>query len=178
MTKFLRFAFLTLLIYSCNPRQDTKYYWVSLGGSYDKNCDTNSIYHIDITYLGDTTKISYFAIRDTANYYLLTSNRDSSFIENFYDDDGHIRPFNDTLIVLNNDTFKVTKYVQNEFVIDGSVIRYYTPQFGIFATHSGTWPGLTLLQSTDTIMNRQIKQLIKIVVPKFFVRDLENLLNK
>lgn len=172
MTKVLRFSFLTLLICSCNQKRDIKYYWAIYHGSYYESSDTSRIYHIDKTYFGDTTKISYFATKDTSNYYLLSSKRDSSFIESSYDDDGHIRPFNDTLIVLNNDTFKLTKYIQNEFVTDGSVIHYYTPEFGIFAIHSGTWSGLTLLQSSDTIKNRQIRQLIKIVVPKFFLRGM------
>jgi len=173
MTNFTILSFLTLLLYSCNQKQDTKYYWVSFHGSYYENSDTNHIFHIDKTYLGDTIKISYFATRDTSTYYLLSSNRDSSFVEGSHDDDdGRIRPFNDTLIFLNNDTFKLTKYVLNELETDGSTIHYYTPKLGIFVIHSGTWPSLTILQSSDTIKNRQIKQLTKIVVPKFFIRGV------
>ncbi len=172
MTKFAIIVRVTLLLYSCNQIQETKYYWVRFHGTYYENSDTNRIFHVHKTYLGDTTKISYFATKDTLNYYLLNSNRDSSFIKSSYADDGHIRPFNDTLIFLNNDAFKVTKYVQNEFEQDGSLIHYYTPDFGIFARHSGTWPGLEILQSSDTLKNRQIIKLTKIVVPKFFIRGI------
>ena len=168
-TKLLTLLFLTFFLFSCEQKQDTKFYWVRFNRDY-KIGDTNRILHIDKTRVGDTTKISYISKIDTITYLLLTHSRDSSLISGSYNNREYLHHLFDTTIVLDKDTFTVTKYILNEFAIDGSSIHYYAPGLGIFAVHSGTWPGIILLQSSDSSINKKIKELIKITVPKFFMR--------
>lgn len=169
---FFKLFSLTFLFYSCKQNEDKNFYWISFHGSDYEKIDTNQIFHIDSSQSGDTTKISYFSQHDTLNYLLLHSTRDSSLIKSSYDDDGHIRALFDTTVVLDKDTFNITEYVLNEIVTDGSSIHYYTPSLGIFTTHSGTWPGIRILQSSDTVTNRKVRRLIKAAVPNFFVRGV------
>ena len=169
MTKLFKLLCLTLFLFSCEQKQDTKFYWIRFDRNYEI-ADTNQIFHIDKTQLEDTTKISYFSDSDTLTYLLLNHNRDSSLITGSYSDREYLHPLFDTTIILNKDTFAITKYLLNEFTIDGSSIHYYASGLGIYAVHSGTWPGIILLQSSDSTVNKEIKKLINITVPKFFIR--------
>lgn len=167
---FFKILFITFLLSSCKQKEVEKFYWLSFAGSDYEKIDTNRVFHIDNSQSGDTTIISYFSQRDTIQYLLLNSKQDSSFIKSSYEDKGYLRPLFDTTILLNRDTFKIIEYGLNEFITDGSSLYYYTPRLGIFATHSGTWPGIKILQSSDTITNRKIKRLINAIVPKFYIR--------
>ena len=154
---------MSVLVISCiKGKQEPGYHWVRGENSI------NVISKVKRLIKEDTTFLSYFA-NDTLNYILLSKNRDSSLIGGSYQH-GYIRSFKDTTINTNGNTFKVIKYIQNEDVIDGGVIHYYNPEFGVFAIHSNTWPGLTYLQSTDSVQNKRVKLLIKATVPEFNIR--------
>ena len=161
---------LNLLFYSCKRKESKKkYYWISYHKNY-QIADTNEIFHIDTTLVGDTNIISYYSREDTIQYFLVTNKKDSSLIKGPFEKYGLIRPFFDTTIALNKNRIKLTKYVLNEFKIDGSSIHYFTPELGIFIIHSGTWPGIRYLQTSDTNINDEIDKLIKISVPRFFIQ--------
>ncbi|WP_161889365.1 hypothetical protein [Pontibacter russatus] len=150
---------------SCTKKeQETKYYWVTL-----KDDKINQISRFDRQEKKDTSILSYYAQWDTLNYYILHKNRDSSFTVSSYQD-GLLLPIMDTTLILNGNELMVTKYVQNKGILDGEVIHYYSPQLGIFAVHSNTWPGLQYLQSNDTDQNKLVKDLIKATVPNFFIK--------
>jgi hypothetical protein len=177
MTRFLKLLFLTITFYSCNQEQHIKYYWVSVHGHEYEKSDTTQIIRADKSQNGDTAKFSYVTKFGSMNYFII-KDKDSSFIiSNPKDSLIHpndsivfIRSFFDTSIILNNDTFKIKKYILDEFVTDGASIHYYEPTLGIFAAHSDTWPGLRYLQTNDTTLNKEIDALIKATVPKFFIR--------
>jgi hypothetical protein len=169
MTKLLKLLCLTFFLFSCEQKQDTKFYWVRFKGD-SKIADTNQILHIDKSQVEDTTKIAYISKIDTITYLLRIHNRDSSVISGSYNDREYLRHLFDTTVILGKDTFAITKYILNEFAIDGSSIHYYSSGLGIYAVHSGTWPGIILLQSSDSTINKEIKKLINITVPKFFIR--------
>lgn len=182
MTKFLKLTCFLLILYSCNQHQNIKYYWITFHGREYENSETIQIIRFDKSRNKDTTKLAYFDKYGSISYFII-KNKDSSFLISIprdilihpTDSIVYIRSFYDTSIVLSKDTFRVKKFILDEFVMDGASIHYYEPTLGIYATHSGTWPGLRYLQTTDTSINKQINQLIKATVPKFFIRgQLEN----
>ncbi|AKD05322.1 hypothetical protein POKO110462_19220 [Pontibacter korlensis] len=167
-------AFTSLIALSCKKEaQNTDYHWVT------RKNTINQIAKIERQEKGDTTILSYFASSDTLNYFTVNSNL--LFIDGSYQD-GVLHQLVDTTIIISDKEYRVAKYIQNEEVIDGGVVHYYTPQFGVFAIHSNTWSGLQYLQSTDSTKNKLIKRLIKATVPEFYVRgelksELEKLIN-
>jgi hypothetical protein len=174
---FLMFFCIIIILESCNQTEE-KYYWVSFDKRYE-NTDSNQIFHIEKTILSDTVKFSYLSKLDTIKYFFLNGTRDSSFIEGYYKEDGHLRPLFDTTVLLDKDTFNVTEYILNEHTADGASIHYYVPTIGVYAIHSSTWPGITYLQTTGTLINRKIKRLMKITIPDFFIRgQFEKILNE
>jgi|YelNatPaOPRAMG01_1025707.scaffolds.fasta_scaffold03086_1 hypothetical protein len=184
MTKSLRLLLLTIVLFSCNQKEPTKYYWVSFHGHEYNKGDTTQIIHFDKTESGDTTKWDYKSKYGDLTYYII-NNRDSSFIISkpkdslIHSNDNIVfmRNFHDTSLILTQDTFHVKEFILDEFVTDGASIYYYTPLLGIYAGHSNTWPGIRYLQTNDTTINKQIDYLIKATVPKFFIRDtLEQIL--
>jgi len=132
--------------------------------------DTNIIFNIQKELTKDTTKIVYYCQIDTIGYFFLKHNRDNSKLTGSYDYNGRMRPVLDTTVILDNVIFDVTAYLSDEHGEDGSSIHYYTPQFGVFTTHSGTWPEIRFIQTSDTTMNRKIIKLMKATVPDFFIR--------
>ena len=167
---FLAFLCLVTLTLSCKQKQNIRHFYVSYRDREYEKADTIIIFNIDKEETKDTTKIIYYCQIDTLSYYFVNHNRDSSKIKSSYDYDGKIRPVADTTVIIDKDTFNVTEYISNEFVTDGSLIHYFTPQFGVFTTHSGTWPGIRFLQTSDTATNRKIIKLLKATVPDFFIR--------
>ena len=159
----------TFLFSSCEQKENPKYYWVEFDKRYEKS-DTNQIFHFNQTNSADSIKLSYFSKLDTINYILVKSNRDSSLITGYYTQHGHLRPLLDTSILLSQETYSVTVYIFNEFVTDGASLHYYEPTIGIYAIHSSTWPGITYLQTTDSLVNNKIKRLMKATIPEFFIR--------
>lgn len=158
------------------PDKAFKYYWVMWHGHEYKKVDTNFVF-IERAQLKDTSRLSYFNKSGSSTYYII-KNRDSSFVvDNPRDSLLHlndsivfIRLFHDTAIFLGKDTFKVKEFIMDEYIQDGGSIMYYEPSLGFYAGHSDTWPGLRILQSSDTSMNRKIRKLVLSTVPKFFIR--------
>jgi hypothetical protein len=167
---FLTLLFFASLILSCKQKQDLKYFYISYRDREYQRADTNIVFKIKDVKTNDTIKICYYSQRDTISYIFLKQNRDSSKIIGSYVNDGRIRPVLDTTVIVEKDTFNVTEYISDEFVADGSSIHYYTPQLGVFTTHSGTWPGIRFLQTSDSSINRKIIKLLKATVPDFFIR--------
>jgi hypothetical protein len=167
---FLTFLSLLTLTLSCKQKQNVKHFYVSYRDREYEKADTNIIFNIEKVETKDTTKIIYYCQIDTLSYYFVNRKKDSSKIRSSYDYDGRIRPVSDTTVIIGKDSFNVTEYISNEFVTDGSSIHYFTPQFGVFTTHSGTWPGIRFLQTSDTVMNKKIIKLLKATVPDFFIR--------
>ena len=178
MTKFLKLFLLTLTFYSCTQKRQIRYYWVSFRGHEYEKSDTTQIMQVDRFQNGDTSIFSYVTKFGSISYFIM-KNKDSSFlISNPKDSVNHpndslvfIRLFFDTSIIFHNDTFKIKKYICDEFVTDGASVYYYEPTLGIYVAHSNTWPGIRYLQTSDTIINKKIDALIKATVPGFFIRD-------
>lgn len=167
---FLAFLFLVTLTLSCKQKQNVKHFYVSYRDREYEKADTNIIFNIEKVQTKDTTKIIYNCQIDTLGYYFVNNNRDSSKIKSSYDYNGKIRAVEDKIAIIDKDTFNVTAYLSYEHGEDGSSIHYFTPQFGVFTTHSGTWPGIRFLQTSDTTTNRKIIKLLKATVPDFFLR--------
>ena len=178
MFKYFLVFFCVIIILDSCKQVEVKYYWVQFDKRYEY-ADTNQIFHIEKTTFFDTVKFAYLSKLDTINYFFLTHKRDSSFIKGYYHEDGHMRPLFDTTVLLEKDTFRVTQYILNENTADGASIHYYIPTIGVYAIHSNTWPGITYLQTTDTLINKKIKKLLKITIPNFFIRgQFENTLKE
>jgi|SRR5579863_9877327 len=183
MVRIILFIFILQFLISCikKPKRDwdkgVKYYWVMWRGHEYTKADTLAI-HIEKSFKGDTMLLKYF---DSAGYtsYCIINYSDSSFlIENppnrllhLSDPVVYIRSFRDTTIYIDKDTFKVRIFIQDENIQDGATIIYYEPTFGFYAGHSDNWPGLKMLQSSDTAINRKIRSLVLATIPKFFIRN-------
>ena len=158
------------------PDRAFKYYWVMWHGHEYKKADTTFVF-IERTQLKDTLRLSYFNKSGSSTYYII-KNRDSSFLVNnprdsllhLNDSIVYIRLFHDTTIFLGKDTFNVKEFVMDEYIQDGGSNMYFEPSLGFYAGHSVNWPGLRILQSSDTSMNRKIRKLVLSTVPKFFIR--------
>lgn len=157
-------------LFCCKQKPVFKYYYLSYGGGSYQWADTLFISGIEKKRAGDTLKLEYDLQRDTLDYRLLKKEADHSF---FTTSSGHLKPmrlFSDTVVTVNHVSYAVSKYLMDEEIIDGSSFHYYCPQLGIFAMHSGTWPGIILLQTSDSNVNRTIIELAKSTVPSFFIR--------
>ncbi len=176
MLRFTILSFLLVLILSCRQHVSTEYYWIRLRGHEYERIDTIKISKFASFQNGDTTNLSY-----TSKYgnliYFIVANKDSSFTksdpkeaEDLTDGLHYLHQILDTSIIIANSTFKIKKYIQDEFVTDGASIHYYEPTVGMYTVHSNTWTSLRYLQTSDSAINNKILRLIKATVPDFFIR--------
>ena len=157
---------------SCIQKTGPNYYLISFRNRDYLKSDTTILLSFEKIAKGDTSKVTY-----TTKYgywtYLIIGNNDSGFIvSNIRDKLLHpndsvifMRRLSDTVITTNTDKFSVTKYILDESVQDGSTFHYYCPQFGVFVVHGDQWPGIKLLQTSDTSINSKINYLVLSVVP-------------
>lgn len=162
-----------IIIYlqSCNPKPDIKLYWLSSCGKNYEVLDSTNIEHIDSTkFTTGIQRLIYFS-KDTITYYVKmgAANASKTSIDSI--DSIRVRLAFDTIIIIGPEQFFVQRYIQNEDVMDGGTEYYWSSAVGVYATHSSTWPGLTILQTNDESMNGKIVKLVKATVPKFFIRD-------
>lgn len=179
MKRAIYLFYFTILLSSCSHQEQTKYFWVRFRGHDFHKSDTIQLTTYSIIDKKDSTIINCENEYEQLSYFVINSN-DTSFIflgpkNNIHqtkDSILFIRNFFDTIISFNKDSFRVKKFILDEFVTDGSSIYYFTPSLGIYAEHSGTWPGLKYLQTNDSLLNKKINFLIKATVPDFFVSDM------
>jgi hypothetical protein len=165
--KPLQIISLILIIASCSSNSKPKYFWVSYTGD---RADTTLIKRIEVDSFPSGAKTYFYYTGDTTHYFLRPDTLQGSQINLYWKTNQSLRLFHDTTIILNADTFHVFEFIQNEAVMDGATIHYWETKFGIYAKHSVTWPGLTILQTDDSVQNKKLKFLIRQTVPKFFLR--------
>jgi|ERR1700722_13481855 hypothetical protein len=167
-----------ICLLACRQNSKIRYYWVSFRGHEYWKSDTLNIILVNNTTSGDTSRWSYSTTRGYTTYYIINKKDTSLIASNIIDSLLHpndtiqyMRRINDSSIQ-SKKVLTVERFILDEDVQDGAAILYYAPQFGIFASHSGTWPGIRYLQTNDTVINGQIKELIKATVPKYFRKEI------
>lgn len=160
----------SLVLLSCRQEDNRDYFIVRYRGSDYTQSDTNRVLRIEERSHKDSTLLSYYSQYDTVHYKLVLNSTSGSSVSGTFYDDACLRTDLDTIITLGSTSFLVTAFVANEDIQDGSTIHYYSPNVGVFASHSGTWPGLEYLQSSDSSFNRTVITLIKAVIDPFFLR--------
>jgi hypothetical protein len=169
LNALLVFFCVPIIFCCCRQKASPKYYWVYFDKRYEQP-DTFPIFTINQTNTTDSIKITYLSKADTIQYSFIKTNRDSSSISGYFGATAHLRPFADTAILFDGQNLPITTYIFDEFTADGASLHYYEPSVGVFAIHSATWPGITYLQCSDTIINRKIKRLMKACIPEFYIR--------
>lgn len=165
--RYLILIILILYISSCTEKKELEYFWISSADNI--HFDTIHITSIRTDSLPSGAKtIEYFS-EDTIAYFVRMDTLLGSQTNRFKNIDPSLRLYSDTLIISGKDAFWIFKYIQNEDVEDGGKIHYWEKSIGIYSVHSTTWPGLTKLQTNDTILNEKINLLIDVTVPKFFI---------
>jgi hypothetical protein len=165
-------------LFGCKQNSKIRYYWVSFRGHEYRKSDTLNIIRVENATSGDTSRWSYITTYGYTTYYVIEQ-KDSSFIaSNIIDKLLHpndtieyMRRINDSSIH-SKKILDVKRFILDEDVQDGAAILYFAPQLGIFASHSSTWPGIRYLQTSDPVINNQIKELIKVTVPKYFRKEI------
>ena len=159
---------LFLVLVACARKQKPIYFWVS----YDArgNSDTTLIRRIEVDSFPSGAKTYFYYTSDTTHYFVRPDTLQGSQINLYWPTNKPLRLFFDTILVHNNDTFHVYEFSENVQGFEGKIIHYWDTRFGIYAKHATTWPGITILQTTDTSQNEKLKFLIKQTVPKFILR--------
>jgi hypothetical protein len=143
---------------------------VRFHGEHYEFKDTIAVMKVKNVARKDTSIITYELQADTVTYLLVDNPSKSARISSRYSRDSILTHVLDTVVVVRGDSYKVRRYVANEFIMDGAYSNYYTSKFGFFAVHSETWEGLKLLQTADSADNYLIRQLAKSIVPRYFLR--------
>jgi hypothetical protein len=178
----LVFILIVIMTVGCNKKTDQKkYYWLLL---------RQDNYNLPAYNMIDTVAFSFFErdSRDTVQlHYLFGQNRHSYFLSKHKGDglistnprDSFLHPndtayflrcFLDTTFTLDTTRFHLRKFIMDEDIADGSTIHYYEERLGVFAMHSGYWPGIKIIQSNDDTYNERVRKLVKLCAPEFFVR--------
>jgi hypothetical protein len=157
-----------LLLCSCTEKKNISYFWVRYNKDLE-GTDTNWILQIDTLKAANTFQVYYLAQRDTIGYNIKPGQPSGSTIDWQYGGKGRLVWLSDTTVTIDYTSYKVTRYCLRDEAIDASTIHYWTPQVGIFAIHSGTWPIISILQCSDTAVNTQLNKLIVTTVPAFFI---------
>jgi hypothetical protein len=175
---FILFCAMTVC---CNRKTDQKqFYWLVLRQDNYNLPAYNMIDTVVFSFLArefkDTVQLHYLFGQNRHSYFL-SQQRDGLISTNPRDSFLHpndtayfLRCFQDTIITLDTTRFHLRKFIMDEDIADGSTIHYYTESLGIFAMHSGYWPGIKIIQSNDKTYNERVRKLVKLSAPEFFVR--------
>jgi hypothetical protein len=153
---------------ACTHHPVPKYFWLSNDGR--GGIDTILIDRIDVDSFPSGAKTYFYYSSDTTHYFVRPDTLLGSQRNLYQESNQPLRLFYDTILYLGSDTFHIYEFIEKEDVADGASIHYWDTRFGIYATHSATWPGVKILQTDDTIQNKKLKFLIKSTVPEFFLR--------
>jgi hypothetical protein len=172
MVKLLSIAILLILsVNSCKQKQNINYFWLASHGKNYERLDSIGIKRVETEiFKNGIQRLTYYS-KDTMTYYVKPDAVKNSRTNIKSVDERTLRLDLDTTILISKDTLRVQKYILDEEIMDGGVEYYWSPEIGVFAIHSSTWPGLTVLTTNDSMLNRKIFPLTKATVPDFFIRD-------
>ena len=111
--------------------------------------------------------VTYFFINGKDSSFMIVNSK--HFLVQPNDSVRWMRSFHDTLVVIGKETFKVKNYVSDELEFEGALMHYYTAPLGIYASYS-YGNGICYLQTSDTIINKQIYALLKATIPQFHIQ--------
>ena len=164
---------------SCQNERSLDFYYVSFGKYNDYEGSDTLLIKQDIKISKDLYEISYNLRKDTDSVvrkYSLSINTPVKCrftINNNVSEDFHF--YMDTIIQIDKgQRLKISEYILNEGIIDGASLHYWTPEYGIFLIRSTTWPSVTIMQTNDSTLNRQLLSLVESSLSKkerkFFLR--------
>lgn len=178
--KYTTLSFLIVLLGCQEKTTQLSYHMLNFRKSPSLYSEYGKVDTVDFSYNrinGDTTQLhymfkdgrrSYFFPKGSGNGFISTLPRDS-FLHGS-DTAYFLRCISDTFVTLDNHSIHLRKFILDEDVQDGASIHYFCDSIGVYAIHSDTWPGISMVQSNDSAFNFLVLRLVKQQVPDFFIR--------